>query len=208
MFSDSDELRFPKARRPFSDARIAHVAPVVDDTGRFSGEHRVAAVVGSHEVDVRYIETSGEFQLIADDDVRELSRTDLRDLASALNRYQQMVPWDDGEAGRVLVGLNDAIFPSCLATFSLRTVSDLGEVLLVAGKADGLDVDVVLNAATGALTLLVSKDGKRSRKREPSSQEAHDLVHALRPLVEGRPATRKTVLLAVVIEAARRRFTH
>jgi hypothetical protein len=207
MYSDSD-LRFPKTRRPFSEARIAHVSPLIDGRGRFSGEHRVAAVIGSKEVDVRYVETSGEFQVIADHDVRALSRTDLRDLAAALQRYQQMVPWDDGEAGRVLVGLNDAIFPSCLATFTLRTVSDLGEVILVAGKADSLDVDVVLNAATGSLTVMVSKEGKRSRKRAPSSQEAHDLIHALRPLVEGRPLTRKSVLLALVLEAARRCATH
>ncbi len=209
MHSDSsDELRFPKRRRTFNEARIARVLPVQDERGTFSGEHVVSAIIGSREVDVRYVEGSGEFQLIEDDDVRELSRTDLKDLASALRRYQQTVPWDDGEAGLVLVGLNDAIFPTRLETFTLRSVSDLGRVILVAGKTDAESVDVVLDAVTGELSLIVSHAGRGSKKRALSTQEAHDLLSALRPLVEGRGATRKTMLLAVVLEAARRRASH
>ncbi len=208
MFSDSDQLRFPKRRRLLSDARISNVGPVVDDTGRFSGEHRVLAFVGSREVDVRYVETSGEFQLVAEGEVHDLSRTDLRDLANAIRRYQETVPWDDGEAGKVLVGLNELIFPSCLSAFSVRSVSDLGEVVLVAGRADRLDVDVTLNLASGELLLMVSRPGLKARKRAPTTQEAHDLSLALRPLVEGRPLSGKTALLAVVIEATRRRSMH
>lgn len=205
MTSDSDELKFPKKPRPFNEARIAQVLPVIDDHGDFSGEHRLSAVVGSQEVEVRFVEASGEFRLIEeDDDVRELSRTDLKDLASALRRYQQNVPWDDGEAGRVLVGLNDAITPTRLSAFTVRSVSDLGPVVLVAGKTDSEDIDVVLDAVTGELTLIISKEDRGSKKRSPTTQEAHDLVTALRARVEGRPANRNTMLLAVVLEAARR----
>ncbi|MBL8919805.1 MAG: hypothetical protein JNJ54_13135 [Myxococcaceae bacterium] len=208
MFSDSDELKFPRKLRAFNEARIARVLPVRDEQGEFSGEHLLSAVVGSREVDVRYVETSGEFQLIEDDEVRELSRTDLKDLAAALKRYQQGVPWDDGEAGRVLVGLNDAIFPTRLETFALRSVSDLGRVVLVAGKTEHEGIDVTLDSVTGELTLILSREGAGTKKRALTTQEAHDLVLVLRPLVEGRPANRKTMLLAVVIEAARRRASH
>ncbi len=76
MTTDSDELKFPKKPRPFNEARIAQVLPVIDDHGDFSGEHRLSAVVGSQEVEVRFVEASGEFQLMEDDAVRELSRTD------------------------------------------------------------------------------------------------------------------------------------
>jgi hypothetical protein len=204
MTTDSDELKFPKKPRPFNQARIAKVVPVIDGRGDFSGEHRLSAIVGSQEVEIRFIEASGEFQLVEEDDVRELSRTDLKDLASALRRYQQNVPWDDGEAGRVLVGLNDAITPTRLSTFTVRSVSDLGPVVLVAGKTDAEDIDVVLDAVTGELSLIISKEAHGSRKRAPSSQEAHDLATALRARIEGRPANRNTMLLAVVFEAARR----
>ncbi|MDP3238196.1 MAG: hypothetical protein Q8S33_19240 [Myxococcales bacterium] len=204
MTSDSDELKFPKKPRPFNAARISQVLPVIDDHGDFSGEHRLSAVIGSQEVEVRFVEASGEFRLVEDDDVRELSRTDLKDLASALRRYQQNVPWDDGEAGRVLVGLNDAITPTRLSGFTVRSVSDLGPVVLVAGKTDAEDIDVVLDAVTGELTLIISKEDRGSKKRSPTTQEAHDLVTALRARVEGRPANRTTMLLAVVLEAARR----
>ncbi len=80
MTTDSDELKFPKKPRPFNQARIAKVVPVIDDHGEFSGEHRLSAIVGHQEVEVRFVEASGEFQLVdEDDDVRELSRTDLKD---------------------------------------------------------------------------------------------------------------------------------
>ncbi|MBE2251060.1 MAG: hypothetical protein IAE78_16090 [Myxococcus sp.] len=205
MTSDTDELTFPRKRRPFDAARIARVAPVLDDHGDFSGEHVLAAVVGSLEVEVRFVEASGEFQIVEDEDVRELSRTDLKDLAKALRRYQQNVPWDDGEAGRVMVGLNDALTPTRLSSFAVRSVSDLGPVVLVAGKTESEDLDVVLDAVTGELSLLVCREDQRSKRRAVSTQEAHDLVTVLRERVEGRPATRKTMLLAVVLEAARRR---
>jgi hypothetical protein len=87
LTTDSDELKFPKKPRPFNQARIAKVVPVIDDHGEFSGEHRLSAIVGHQEVEVRFVEASGEFQLVdEDDDVRELSRTDLKDLASALGK--------------------------------------------------------------------------------------------------------------------------
>lgn len=208
MHSDSDELKFPRKQRTFGDARIARVLPVVDDHGDFSGEHVLSAVVGSREVDVRFVETSGEFQIVDEDELRELSRTDLKDLASALRRYQQNVPWDDGEAGRVLLGLNDAITPTPLSSFTVRSVSDLGPVVLVAGRTDHGDVDVVLSAVTGELALISSREGAGTKRRPASSQEAHDLAMVLAARVEGRPATRKTMLLAVVLEAARRRAHH
>jgi hypothetical protein len=208
MYSDSDELKFPRKLRTFNEARIARVLPVRDEHGDFSGEHLLSAVVGSREVDVRYVETSGEFQLIDDDEVRELSRTDMKDLAAALKRYQQSVPWDDGEAGLVLVGLNEAIFPTRLETFVMRSVSDLGRVVLLAGRTEHEGVDVTLDSVTGELTLILSQERRGSRKRPLTTQEAHDLLLALRPLVEGRPVNRKTMLLAVVIEAARRRASH
>lgn len=104
----------------------------------------------------------------------------------------------------MLVGLNDAITPTRLSNFAVRSVSDLGPVVLVAGKTDTEDIDVVLDAVTGELTLIISKEDHGSKKRAPSTQEAHDLVTALRARVEGRPANRNTMLLAVVLEAARR----
>jgi hypothetical protein len=108
----------------------------------------------------------------------------------------------------VLVGLNDAIFPTRLDGFTVRSVSDLGRVILVAGAAGPEAVDVVLDSVTGELSLLVSREGRGSKKRAPTTQEAHDLHRALAPLVEGRAATRKGLLLTVVLEAARRRASH
>ncbi len=207
MTTDSSELLIHRKKRTFSRAQIERVERVIDDRGDFSGEHVLSAVVDSQEVEIRYLETSGEFQLVEDHDLRELTPSDLKDLASAMLRYQQNLPWDDG-AGRVMVGLNEAITPTRLASFSVRSVSDLGRVILVAGKTEHDDVDVVLDAVNGELTVLVSREGQHSKKRTPNTQEAHDLVLALRPLVEGRPTTPKTMLLAVVIEAARRRATH
>jgi hypothetical protein len=208
MHTDSDEFKIPSKIRAFDGARVQRVKPVVDEHGEFSGEHRLSTVVGSREIEVRYVESSGEFELIEDDEVRELSRSELKDLSKALMRYQQGVPWDDGEAGRVLVGLNEAIFPSRLEGFVVRSVSDLGRVILVAGRTDVQDVDLVLDAVTGDLSLLLSREGRGTKKRAPTTQEAHDLHLALLPMVEGRATTRKTLLLTVVLEAARRRAAH
>ncbi|MDX2009684.1 MAG: hypothetical protein SFW67_05820 [Myxococcaceae bacterium] len=208
MHSDTDELEIPRKVRAFDGARVQRVKPLVDEQGDFSGEHRLVTVVGSREVEVRYLETSGEFQVLEADEARELTRSELKDLAKALLRYQQSVPWDDGEAGKVLLGLNEAIFPTRLDGFSLRSVSDLGRVILVAGTAGGEAVDVVLDAVTGELSLLLSREGRGTKKRAPTTQEAHDLHRVLRPLVEGRAATRKVLLLTVVVEAARRRASH
>jgi hypothetical protein len=208
MHSDTGELTLPKKRRTFDGARVERVKPLLDDQGEFSGEHRLSTIVGSREVEVRYLETSGEFQLLEDDEARELTRSELKDLAKALSRYQQSVPWDDGEAGRVLMGLNEAIFPTRLDGFAVRSVSDLGRVILVAGSSGPDPLDVVLDAVTGELTLILSREGRGSKRRAPSTQEAHDLHRALRPLVEGRAATRQGLLLTVVLEAARRRASH
>lgn len=208
VFSDSDQLSFPKKPRLLNEARVATVRPVVDDAGRFNGEHSVLAFVGSKEVDVRYVETSGEFQLIADEQVQALSRTDLRDLANAIRRYQETVPWDDGVAGRVLVGLNERIFPTCLSSFTMRSVSDLGEVVLLAGHAGALEIDVVLQLASSEVTLLITQRGAAAQKRLPTTQEAQELALVLEKLVDGQPITKKLVLVALVLESLRRRAVH
>jgi DNA polymerase III delta prime subunit len=202
--TDTDELKIPPRSRPFVKARVDRVVSVVDSRGHFSGEHLLETIVGTQEVEVRFLEASGEFQVVEDDDVHELTRSDLKDLEAALRRFQENLPWDDSEAGLVLMGLTEAIAPTRLSSFTVRSVSDLGPVVLVAGKADEEDIDVVLELASGELTLIISKEDQGSTRRAPSTHEAHDLAMALRVEIEGLPSNQRTVLLAVVLHAALR----
>ncbi len=205
MFSDSDHApRFPKKPRPFQGFRVAAVERVQP------AETAVRGRLAGKDVEVRYVETSGEFHLESadSDETMELSRSDLRDLGPALAQYQKNVPWTDSLAGQVLKAVNDAIFPTTLADFATRSVSDLGRVLLLTGRTPREAIDVVLDAVTGELTILVTRDGKRATRRGLTSQEAWDLGSALRRRIEGQRVTATTTLLALFVAAAHRHAHH
>jgi hypothetical protein len=206
MISDSDHgLRFSKRNRPFQSFRVSNV-----ERSEASGEALVRGQVGEREVELRYLETSGEFRVLSQDgqDVEEVTRSDLRDIGPALARYQQAVPWVDSITGHVLKAVNDAIFPTTLADFALRSVSDLGPVVLMAGRTPREDIDVLLDPRSGELTILVTRDGRRAARRPLTSQEAWDLAVVLRAGVDGATLTPRRALVTLVIEAARRQAHH
>ena len=206
MMSDSDHApRFPRKSRPFQSFRVSKVERIDD-----SGEAAVRGQVGGRDVELRFGENSGECRLVTHDgeQIEELTRSDLRDIGPALARYQQNVPWVDSVTGHVLQAVNDAIFPTTLADFAPRSVSDLGAVVLLAGRTPREDIDVMLDTRTGELTILVTSEGRKAARRPLTSQEAWDLSVALRARVEGQRVTTSRTLLALVIEAARRQAHH
>lgn len=205
MFSDSDHApRFPRKLRLFHGFRVAAVERVQP------AETAVRGRVADRDVEVRFVETSGEFHVSTDggDETTELSRSDLRDLGPALAQYQKSVPWVDSLAGRVLKAVNDAVFPTTLADFTMRSVSDLGRVLLLTGKTSREAIDVVLDSVTGELTILVTRDGQRATRRGLTSQEAWDLGSALRRMIEGQRVTANGTLVACFVAAAHRHAHH
>lgn len=204
MMSDSDHApRFSRKSRPFESFRVSRVERLED-----SGEAAVRGQVGGRDVELRFVEHSGECRLVTHDGVEELSRSDLRDIGPALAKFQQNVPWVDSVTGHVIKAVNDAIFPTTLADFTPRSVSDLGVVVLLAGRTAREDIDVMLDTKSGELTILVSSDGRKAARRPLTSQEAWDLSVALRSRVEGQRVTTPRSLMALVIEAARRQAHH
>ena len=203
MMRDSDP-RFPARTRPFQSFRVSKIERIED-----SGEAAVRGQVGDREVELRFVETSGEFRIITQDgeETAELSRSDLRDIGPALARYQQNVPWVDSLTGHVIQAVNDAIFPTTLSDFTPRSVSDLGTMVLLAGRTPREEIDVMLDTK-GELTILVTAEGRKAARRPLSSQEAWDLCVALRSRVEGQRVTVSRSLMAPVIEAARRQAHH
>lgn len=207
MMSDSDHSpRFSTRRRPFQSFRVSQVQRLNDD----SGEAAVRGQVGDRDVELRFVETSGEFRVVTHegDEVGELTRSDLRDIGPALARYQQNVPWVDSVTGHVLKAVNDAIFPTTLADFACRSVSDLGAVILLAGRTPREDIDVLLDTRSGELTILVTCDGRKAARRPLTSQESWDLAVVLHARVEGQRVTTSASLIALVLEAARRQAHH
>lgn len=205
MFSDSDSTpRFSKRPRPFKGFRINAVER--DDD---SGESAVRGELKGRSVEVRYVETSGEFCMVSGEgDVEELSRSDLKDLGPALAQFQNNVPWADSAAGFVLRAVNDAIFPTSLADFRVRTVSDLGGMVLLTGWTRREELDVVLDTRTGALSMIVTSHERKAPRRPLTSHEASELARLLSEQLEGRRITASTSLLAVIAEAARRHRAH
>lgn len=205
MFSDSIHApHFPRSQRPLQSFRVSNV----ERLARESGEAAVRGVVDGREVEVRFIETSGEFHLVTEDGEAELSRSDLRDFGPALAQFQQNVPWVDSLTGNVLKAVNDAIFPTSLADFAPRSVSDLGPVVLLAGRTPREDVDVLLDTRTGELSIIVTVGERKAARRPLTSQESWDLAVVLRARVEGLRVTRQRSLMALIIEAARRQARH
>ena len=206
MISDSDHApRFSKQPRKFKSFRVSKVERIDS-----SGEAAVRGSVGDRDIELRFVEMSGEFRVVTQEgeEVSELSRSDLRDIGPALAKYQQNVPWVDSVTGHVLKAVNDAIFPTTLSDFTPRSVSDLGALLLLAGRTAREDIDVMLDAKTGELSMLVSSEGRKAARRPLTSQEAWDLCVALRARVEGQRVTASRALIALVIEAARRQAHH
>ena len=204
--NDSDHApRFPKKARPFQSFRVSKVERITE-----SGEAAVRGSVGGKNVELRFVEMSGEFRIVTHEgeQVEELTRSDLRDIGPALAKYQQNVPWVDSVTGHVIKAVNDAIFPTTLADFTPRSVSDLGAVVLLAGRTAREDIDVMLDTKSGELTILVSSEGRKAARRPLTSQEAWDLSVALRARVEGQRVTTTRSLMALVIEAARRQAHH
>ena len=206
MISDSDHApRFTSKRRPFQSFLVSKVERLDNE-----GEAAVRGVASGKEVELRFVETSGEFRVITaeGEGVAEVSRSDLRDIGPALARYQSNVPWVDSVTGHVLKAVNDAIFPTTLADFAPRSVSDLGAVVLLAGRTPREDIDVLLDTRSGELSILVTSEGRKAARRPLTSQEAWDLAGALRARVEGQRVTARRTQLALVIEAARRQAHH
>ncbi|MFZ5440412.1 MAG: hypothetical protein ACOZQL_10405 [Myxococcota bacterium] len=205
MFFDSIHAPFfPRKSRPLESFRVSNVERLQTE----SGEAAVRGVVGGREVEVRFVETSGEFHLVSDDGVEELSRSDLRDFGPALARFQQNVPWVDSLTGEVLKAVNEAIFPTSLTDFAPRSVSDLGPVVLLAGRTAREEIDVVLDTRTSELSIIVTAGARKSARRPLTSQEAWDLAVVLRARVDGQRVTRARSLFALLIEAARRQARH
>lgn len=206
MINDSEPTpRFTTQPRPFKAFRVNNVERLEE-----SGEAAVHGQVGGKDVELRFMETSGEFRVVTNegDDVGELSRSDLRDIGPALARFQQNVPWVDSITGHVLKAVNDAIFPTTLADFAPRSVSDLGAVVLLTGRTPREDIDVMLDGKSGELTVLVSSEGRKAARRPLTTQEAWDLCVALRTRIEGKRVTSASSLIALVVEAARRQAHH
>ena len=205
MINDSEPTpRFTTQPRPFKAFRVNKVERIEE-----SGEAAVRGQVGEKDVELRFMETSGEFRIVTNEgDEAELSRSDLRDIGPALARFQQNVPWVDSVTGHVLKAVNDAIFPTTLADFTPRSVSDLGAVVLLAGRTPREDIDVMLDARSGELTVLVSNEGRKAARRPLTTQEAWDLCVALRARIEGKRVTSSSSLIALVVEAARRQAHH
>ncbi len=205
MISDSEPTpRFTSQPRPFKAFRVNKVERIEE-----SGEAAVRGQVGEVNVELRFMEASGEFRIVSNEgDDAELSRCDLRDIGPALARFQQNVPWVDSITGHVIKAVNDAIFPTTLADFAPRSVSDLGAVVLLSGRTPREDIDVMLDAKTGELTVLVSNQGRKAARRPLTTQEAWDLCVALRARIEGKRVTSTSSLIALVVEAARRQAHH
>jgi hypothetical protein len=205
MYSDSNSSpRFAKRPRPFKGFRVDSVER--DDD---SGESAVRGTVSGRDVEVRYVETSGEFRMVSGEgDVAELSRSDLRDLGPALAQFQNMVPWADSAAGFVLRAVNDAIFPTTLRELQLRSVSDLGGMVLVTGWTRREEIDLVLDTRTGELSIIVTSHERKAARRPITSQEAWDLAVTLSARIAGKQLTTQTSLIALVAEAARRQRAH
>lgn len=206
MISDSDHTpRFSMQPRPFKSFRVSKVERIDN-----SGEAAVRGQVGDRNVELRFVEMSGEFRIVTGegDEMGELTRSDLRDIGPALAKYQQNVPWVDSVTGHVLQAVNDAIFPTTLSDFTPRSVSDLGAVLLLAGRTAREDIDVMLDTRSGELSILVTTEGRKAARRPLTSQEAWDLCVALRARIEGHRVTSARSLMALVIEAARRQAHH
>lgn len=205
MYSDSDSNpRFASRPRPFKGFRVDSVER--DDD---SGESAVRGRVKGRDVEVRYVETSGEFHMVSGEgDVEELSRSDLRDLGPALAQFQNMVPWADSAAGFVLRAVNDAIFPTTLGDLQLRSVSDLGGMVLVTGWTRREEIDLVLDTRSGELSMIVTSHERKAPRRPITAQEAADLAQVLAGRIAGKRITAQNSLLAVVAEAARRHRAH
>lgn len=195
-----------KGKRLFQGVRVATITPEVDEAGERTGASVVRVERDGQLLDVCFREQSGEFFLSEDsDDAQELSTSELRDLAAAVSRYHANMPWRDSVTASVLAGINDAIFPRVFSDYRMRSVTHLGRVLLLTGSIRQENVDVVLDAATQALTVLLSRPGQPTRKRPMSAAEAFDLAKTLKAHAALGVADEPYRLLTSIIDAARRR---
>lgn len=194
-FDTDSALRFVRSLQSF---RVSAVERLSDD----QGEASVRGEANGRDVEVRYDETSGEFRLVTEDGVEEISRSDLRDLGPALARYQRDVPWTDSVAGVVLRAVNEAVFPTTLSDLRVRSVSELGHRVLLTGRTPREELDVLLDTRSGDLAIVVMADGRKAPRRPLTSQEAWDLSIVL------RASGCRTASAAMMIEATRRHAHH
>lgn len=194
-FDTDSAIRFVRSLNSF---RVDAVERLTDD----SGESAVRGSANGRDVEVRFVENSGEFRLVTDDGVEELTRSDLRDLGPALAQYQRNVPWTDSVTGAVLRAVNEAVFPTTLSDLRVRNISDLGRNLLLTGRTSREEIDVVFDTRSGELTIIVTANGRKSPRRPMTSQESWDLSIVLRAMGKATP------VMAVLIEAARRHAHH
>lgn len=191
-FDTDSAIRFVRSLQSFR----------VNNVERLTGESAVRGSANGREIEVGLVENSGEFRLVTEDGVEELTRSDLRDLGPALAQYQRNVPWTDSVTGAVLRAVNEAVFPTTLADLRVRNVSDLGRNVLLTGRTSREEIDVVFDARSGELTIIVTANGRKSPRRPMTSQESWDLSIVLRAMGKATPA------MSVLIEAARRHAHH
>lgn len=194
-FDTDSALRFVRSLHSF---RVDAVERLTDE----SGEHAVRGSANGRDVEVRFVENSGEFRLVTDDGVEELTRSDLRDLGPALAKFQRSVPWTDSVTGAVIKAVNEAVFPTTLSDLRVRNISDLGRNVLLTGRTSREEIDVVFDTRSGELTIIVMANGRKSPRRPMTSQESWDLSIVLRAMGKVTPA------MAMLIEAARRHAHH
>ncbi len=193
-----------KKDRLFQGARVADITPEVDELGTRTGNHRLHMERAGKSIEVRFREQSGEFHLV-EDDVVELTTSELRDLAAVVGRFNANVPWRDSVTASVMAGINDAIFPRVFGEYRMRSVTRLGRQVLLTGSIKTEHVDVVLDTATQGLTVLLSRPGQTTRRRPMSSAEAFDLAKTLKAASSLGVDDEPYALLGAIIEAARRR---
>lgn len=193
-----------KKERLFQGARVAEITPEIDEVGTRTGTHVVRMERDGEALEVRFREQSGEFHLVEDDAV-ELTTSELRDLAAVVGRYNANVPWRDSVTASVLSGINDAIFPRVFAEYRMRSVTQLGRVILLTGSIKAEHVDVVLDTVTQQLTVLLSRGSQPTRKRAISAAEAFDLAKTLKTVRSFGMDDEPHTLVGSLIDAARRR---
>lgn len=139
----------------------------------------VSGVVGGREVRVRFLDGSGEFLLQGDGGDRSLERPELKHLAAALRRFHDELPWASGATDALIARLDEALAPSALAGFELRSVTRVGHCILLAGRASAGDVDVIYDEARRQLLLMEVRAERATRKRPPTRTEREDLQAVL-----------------------------
>lgn len=158
---------------PFSRFNVSRTYSATDELRA----QVVSGVLDGRQVQVRYLEPSGEFELVTRNQRRAMTEGELRALSCVMERFQHELPWVDPATGSILNGLKDAISVSAFAAFQVRSVSALGHLVLLTGHGARGDFDVVLDTATRRVTVMEPCPGMdgRALKRAMTGRERADL---------------------------------